>query len=288
MNGLKTVVLLASLSAIILLFGNYFGGREGVTIALFIALIMNIGSYWFSDRMVLRMYRARIVEPQEAPMLHRIVDELTSRAGMEKPRIAIIDLPVPNAFATGRNQSHAVVAVTSSLMQILTEQELRAVIAHELGHIKNRDILVSSVAATLATVISYLAHMGMFFGGGGRDRDRGNGIEMLIMILLAPIMAAIIQMAISRSREFGADERSAQFTGNPMDLASALRKLDRYSQQAHLSARPNQQATAHLFIVNPFGLSMLARLFSTHPPIEDRIERLQEMAGGQAIRRSGG
>lgn len=280
MNGLKTAILLGLLSAIILLFGRYFGGSEGMTFALIIALVMNIGSYWFSDRIVLGMYHARMVEPQEAPMLHRIVDELTSRAGMVKPRIAIIDLPAPNAFATGRNQAHAVVAVTSSLMQILDERELRAVIAHELGHIKNRDILISSIAATLATVISYLAQMGMFFGGGNRDRERGGGIEMLLMVILAPVMAAIIQMAISRSLEYGADDRGAEFTSSPMDLASALRKLESASERIHLQAEPKEQATAHLFIVNPFSASILSRLFSTHPPMEERIARLEAMAAG--------
>lgn len=281
MNALKTTILLAALSAIIIMIGYGFGGRDGMTFAFIIAMVMNFGSYWFSDKIVLGMYHARIVEQNEAPDLHRMIEEITSRAGMLKPRIAIVDLPVPNAFATGRNQSHAVVAVTSTLLQILNEQELRAVLAHELGHIKNHDILISSVAATLATIISYLAQMGMYFGGSGRDRDRGNGLEMLLMMILAPVMAAIIQMAISRSREYGADDRSAEFTAHPMDLANALRKLDAYSANAHLSAKPSQQATAHLFIVNPFRSSVIARLFSTHPPIEERIARLEEMTQGR-------
>ena len=278
MNALKTTILLAALSALIMMIGYGFGGREGMTIAFIIAIVMNFGSYWFSDKIVLRMYSARILEQNEAPDLHRIIDELVSRAGMQKPRIALVDLPVPNAFATGRNQSHAVVAVTSSLFKALNEKELRAVLAHELGHVKNNDILISSIAATLATVISYLAQMGMFFGGGGRDRERGGGLEMLLMIILAPVMAAIIQMAISRSREYGADERSAQFTGNPLDLASALEKIETYSERAQLSPEPKEQATAHLFIVNPFNASVISRLFSTHPPIEERIAKLQEMA----------
>jgi heat shock protein HtpX len=277
MNGLKTAVLLASLSAIIMMIGYASGGQDGMTFAFIIAIMMNFGSYWFSDKIVLGMYHARIVEQNEAPALHRIVDELCARAGMIKPRIAVVDLPVPNAFATGRNQKHAVVAVTSSILQVLSENELRAVIAHELGHIKNKDILISSVSATLATVISYLAQMAMYFGGGSRDHDRGNILQMLLMMILAPIMASIIQMAISRSREYGADDRSAEFTGAPLDLARALEKLEAYSQNMPIQAKPKQQATAHLFIVNPFRSSVMARLFSTHPPIEDRIARLKAM-----------
>lgn len=278
MNSLKTAILLAALTAIIMMIGYGFGGRDGMTFAFIIALAMNFGSYWFSDKIVLGMYHAKILEPQDAPGLHRTVEELASRAEMLKPKIALVDLPVPNAFATGRDQKHAVVAVTSSILKILNERELRAVLAHELGHIKNRDILVSSVAATLATVISYLAQMAMFFGGGNRDRERGGGLEMILMIILAPLMAAIIQMAISRAREYGADERGAEFTGDPLDLARALEKLEAYSQHAQLSAEPKEQATAHLFIVNPFSASMLARLFSTHPPIEDRVAKLEAMA----------
>lgn len=281
MNALKTAILLGAMSALILMIGYYVGGSDGMTFAFIIAIVMNFGSYWFSDKIVLGMYHAQILEQKDAPDLHRIVEELCSRAGMLKPKIALVDMPVPNAFATGRNQSHAVVAVTSSLLKILTPNELRAVLAHELGHIKNRDILISSVAATLATVISYVAQMAMFFGGGNRDRERGGALEMLAMMILAPLMAGLIQMAISRSREYGADDRGAEFTGNPLDLARALEKLESFSQQAHLSAEPKQQATAHLFIVNPFSTSIMARLFSTHPPIEDRIARLEEMARGR-------
>lgn len=276
MNGLKTAVLLAALSGVLLMVGNAFYGREGLYIACLIALCMNFGSYWFSDKIVLRMYGARIVDRTQSPKLHQIVEELCMSAGMEMPRIALIDMRVPNAFATGRNQRHAVVAITPVLLDLLNERELRAVIAHELGHIKNKDILISSVAAMLATAISYIAQSILYFGGGGRDRER-NVFGMLLMMILAPVMASLIQMAISRSREYGADDRSAEFTGSPMDLASALEKLESYADRMPLRAEPKQQATAHLFIVNPFRLSFMSRLFSTHPPIEERIARLRGM-----------
>ena len=277
MNGLKTTLLLGGLTGLILAFGYYVGGQDGILMALIFAIIMNFGSYWFSDRLVLSMYHAKIVSETEAPQLHRIIDDLTHRAGMTKPRIAIIDLPVPNAFATGRNEKHAVVAVTTSIMRVLDERELRAVLAHELGHVKNRDILISSVAATLAGVISYMAQMIFFFGGGGRDRDGGNPLAALALVILSPIMAMIIQMAISRTREYEADKRGASFCGNPMDLAHALKKLDQVSHQMPLQGQPKHEATAHLFIVNPFASSIISRLFSTHPEVEDRIARLERM-----------
>lgn len=274
MNGLKTALLLASLTALMMGIGSYFGGREGMWFAFFIAILMNMWSYWFSDSIVLRTYGAKIVDANEYPDLHRMVSELSSRAGLAMPRIAIVNLPVPNAFATGRNDRHAVVAVTPSILQILTTNELRGVLAHEIGHIKNKDILVSSVAATLAGAISMIVQTLMFFGGGSRDNRGGNPIVMLVMILLTPIMAGIIQMAISRSREYGADDRGAEYA-NGRDLASALRKLDAYSKRMPLVGEAKHEATAHVFIVNPFRASALMRLFQTHPPIEERVARLE-------------
>lgn len=280
MNMLKTVFLLGALTGLVLGAGYYFGGEQGLTIAFIIAVVMNAGSYWFSDRIVLRIYRAKVVTPEQAPYLHRIIDDLVSRAGMTKPKIAIVNLPVPNAFATGRNKHHAVVAVSPSITEVLSEPELRAVLAHELGHIKNRDILISSAAATLAGVISYLAQMVIWFGGGGRSREGGNVFGLLAFAILTPLMATIIQLAISRTREFGADAESAAITGDPNDLANALRKLDQIAHRTPLKGQPKHEATAHMFIVNPFKSSLLMRLFSTHPPMEERIAKLEEMAGG--------
>ncbi|MBD3251820.1 M48 family metalloprotease [Candidatus Uhrbacteria bacterium] len=278
MNGLKTVILLGALTGLVMGAGYYFGGENGLMFAFLFTILMNVGSYWFSDKIVLRMYGANVVTAEEQPALHRIVDDLVQRANMMKPRIAIVNMPVPNAFATGRNQKHAVVAVTPSIMQALSEPELRAVIAHELGHVLNRDILVSSVAATLAGVISYLAQFVLFFGGG-RDRNGGNLIGLLMFAILTPLMATIIQLAISRTREFGADDKGAQISGSPQDLASALAKLDRIAHQMPLKGQPKHEATAHLFIVNPFKGGLIQRVFSTHPPMEERIARLEDMRG---------
>jgi heat shock protein HtpX len=278
MNALKTVILLGALTGLVLGAGYYLGGEDGLFIALIVAAVMNFGSYWFSDRLVLRMYRARVLEPQESPYLHRIVEDLASRAGIAKPRIAMVEMPVPNAFATGRNERHAVVAVSPSIMEALSEPELRAVLAHELGHVKNRDILISSVAATLAGVISYLAHMAIFFGGGSRSREGGNILGIIAFAVLTPVMALIIQMAISRSREFGADTAGARISGSPKDLASALQKLDAIAHRMPLRGQPKHEATAHLFIVNPFKTSLIQRIFSTHPPMDERIARLEDMS----------
>lgn len=281
MNALKTVILLGALTGLILGAGYYFAGEEGLVFAFIIAIIINFSSYWFSDRIVLRMYRAKVVEPQESPYLHRIIDDLVHRAGMAKPKVAIVKMPVPNAFATGRNEHHAVVAVTPSIMEVLSEPELRAVLAHELGHVKNRDILISSVAATLAGVISYLAQMVIFFGGGSRDREGGNILGLIAFAILTPIMAMIIQMAISRAREFGADSVGAKISGSPQDLATALAKLDTIAHRMPLKGQPKHEATAHLFIVNPFKASIIQRIFSTHPPMEERIARLEDMTSGE-------
>ncbi|RMF83263.1 MAG: zinc metalloprotease HtpX [Nitrospinota bacterium] len=280
-NSLKTVILLGLLTGLILLFGDYFGGSQGLTIAFVFALIMNFGSYWFSDKIVLAMYRAREVSPSEASWLYAMVKNLSQRAGLPMPRLYIIPSRTPNAFATGRNPQHAAVAVTEGILQLLDREELEGVLAHELTHIKNRDILISSIAATLAGVIMMLANMARwaaFFGGlGGRDdEERGGGaLGLLFLAILAPIAALLIQMAISRSREYLADEGGARIAGNPFGLADALEKLEYAARRGYdLEANP---ATAHLFIVNPLSGQSLMTLFSTHPPIEERIRRLRSM-----------
>ncbi len=283
MNGLKTTLLLGVLSGIFLAIGYAYGGQGGIEIALGFAVVMNAVSYWFSDKIVLAMYRAKEITPDAAPGLARVVADVASRAGIPTPKLYLIDLPAPNAFATGRNPSHAAVAVSSSLLNLLNENELRAVIAHEMGHVLNHDILVSSVAATIASAVSSLAHIlqwGMILGGGSsRDRNGSNPLAMLALIILTPIIALIIQLAISRTREYGADAASARLTGAPLDLASALKKLEFASQRMPFMGTPRQQTTASLFIVNPFR-GTLSRLFSTHPPLDDRIARLEEMARG--------
>ncbi len=279
----KTLLLLALLSGLILFMGGLFGGRGGLMIALGIALVMNVGSYWFSDRIVLAAYKAREVAPEEAPMLHRIVDELAREAGIPKPRICVIPEEAPNAFATGRNPEHAVVAVTEGIMRLLSPEELRGVLAHEMGHVLNRDILIQSVASVLATVVMFLANMMQFaaiFGGGRRDEGGGGAfgaIGALLMALLAPVAASLIQFAISRSREYLADATGARLSHSPEALASALAKLDAYGKQIPMQRATPQ--TANMFIVNPFaGVRGVTNLFTTHPPIQERIARLREMA----------
>ncbi|SBW05077.1 Protease HtpX homolog [uncultured delta proteobacterium] len=282
----KTFLLLALLSGLILFMGQLFGGRSGLMIALVIALVMNVGSYWFSDKIVLAAYKAREVAPEESPMLHKIVEELAREAGVPKPRICVIPEEAPNAFATGRDPQHAVVAVTQGLMRLLSPQELRGVLAHEMGHVVNRDILIQSVASVLATVVMYLANMLQFaaiFGGGRRDEEGGGGgafgvVAGLLMAVLAPIAASLIQFAISRSREYLADATGARLSHSPESLASALAKLDGYSRQIPMQSATPQ--TANMFIVSPFaGLrGGVTNLFTTHPPIQDRIARLQQMA----------
>lgn len=281
MNALKTTILLAALTGLVVSAGYWFGGRDGATFAFVISLVMNLGAYWFSDKFALAAYRARELPEQEAPHLHRMVAELAQRAGIPKPRVFMTDLPVPNAFATGRNPSHAVVAVTRGLMETMNDRQLRAILAHELGHIKNRDILISSVAATLAGAISYLAQMAMWggaiFGGRSSDREGGNPVGALAMIILTPIMATMIHLAISRSREFHADETGAEISGSPRDLADALKTLEAYAKRYPLHGEPKHEAMAHMFIVNPFDPTIIARLFSTHPSTEERVERLEKM-----------
>lgn len=274
MNTLKTVLLMTVLTAALVLLGGWFGGRGGMVVALAIAAAMNFGSYFFSDRLVLRMYRAREVGRDEAPELHSVVEGLARRAGLPVPRMAIIPGEQPNAFATGRNPEHAVVAATEGILRILDRDELEGVMAHELAHVRHRDMLISSVAATLAGAIMVLARFGLFFGGG--DRDRGGGALAILVVVLAPIAAMVVQAAISRSREFAADAGGAEISGKPRALASALQKLEAAAERVPLRGNP---ATAHMFIVHPFRGGGITRLFSTHPPTAERVARLREMRG---------
>lgn len=282
MNTVKTALLLGVLTGLLMLIGGFVGGRHGVMIAFIIAMVMNFGSYWFSDKLVLRMYHAQEVSENQAPELYRMVRELAMRANLPMPRVYIIPGETPNAFATGRDEHHAVVAVTEGLLRILNRDELEGVISHELTHIKNKDMLIGSIAATLAGAIVMLANMAqwaaMFGGVGGRDNNEGEGgggvIGMILMAILAPIAATIIQMAISRSREYLADDGGARISGKPYGLAGALEKLSRASEIVPMDANPS---TAHMFIVNPLTGRSLMNLFSTHPPIEERIARLRSM-----------
>jgi len=277
-NQLKTGLLLGLLTAIILLFGKMLGGQTGLIFAFILAVAMNVGSYWFSDRIVLSMYKARELGQTDAPALHRMVEELTSKAGMPKPRIFLIPQEAPNAFATGRSPNNSVVAVTEGIMHLLSPEELKGVLAHEIGHIKNRDILIQSVAATLAGVIMFVSSMikwAAIFGMGGSDEEGGNPLLAIVLAIVAPIAAMLIQMAISRSREYLADRTGAQLSGNPRHLAGALEKLDAYSRR--LPMKQGSPATAHMFIVNPFSGQNLANLFSTHPPVQERIQRLMAL-----------
>jgi len=280
MNTIKTVFLLGALTGLLILIGGYFGGRQGMVIAFAFAVVMNFGSYWFSDKIVLRMYGAREVSPQEAPQLHGTVASLAQRSGIPMPRVFIIEDDSPNAFATGRNPEHGVVAVTTGIMRILSRDELEGVLAHELSHIKHRDILIQSVAATLAgaiTMIANWARFAAFFGGSSDDDDGGGNIfTVIIFSVIAAFAAMLIQLAISRSREYLADDGGANLSGNPLFLAGALRKLN-----AGVARNPMNDAnpsTAPLFIVNPFSAGGIRSLFSTHPPIEERIRRLEDMA----------
>jgi heat shock protein HtpX len=280
MNSIKAVLLLGVLTGLLMLIGGFFGGRGGVFIAFVFAVIMNFGAYWFSDKIILRMYSAQEVTEGQAPEIYAMVRNLTMKAGMAMPKVYIIPEDTPNAFATGRNEEHAVVAVTEGILRILSRDELEGVLAHELTHIKNKDMLIGSIAATLAGAIVMLANMAQWaaiFGGVGRsdDEDGGGSIFGLIfMAILAPIAATLIQMAISRSREYMADEGGARISGKPYGLAGALEKLSKASQVVPMDANPS---TAHLFIVNPLTGKAFMNLFSTHPPIEERIARLRSM-----------
>lgn len=285
-NIFKTFILMAALTALFMLAGQTIGGRQGLTFALGMALFMNFFAYWFSDKLALKMSGAQEVDKTKAPQLHQMVEDLVVRAGLPKPRVYIIPSDTPNAFATGRNPGHAAVAVTSGIMRTLTPDELRGVLAHELAHIKNRDILISSMAAVLAGAISYLATMAqwaMFFGGGRSDDEeggRGNLIGSILMMILAPIAAMLIQMAISRSREYLADATGARIAGQPLQLANALTKLDEGNHRLPMDVNPAQ---AQMYIVNPLTGQSFASLFSTHPPIKERVVRLRQMAGQGAL-----
>ncbi|MBW8004177.1 MAG: zinc metalloprotease HtpX [candidate division NC10 bacterium] len=278
-NTFKTVLLLGAMTGLLVVFGDFFGGRQGMVIAFLFALLMNFGSYWYSDKIVLRMYRAREVTEAEAPELVGMVRSLSQRAHLPMPRVYIVPVATPNAFATGRNPQHAAVAVTEGILRIMDYDQLEGVVAHELGHVKNRDTLVSAIAATLAGVIMMLAYMARWaaiFGGvGGRDDDEGGGIlGLLVMSILAPLAAVVIQMAISRTREFLADATAGRLTKKPYALASALEQLQVAAERMPLNANP---ATSHLFIVNPLSGRSLLRFFSTHPPVEERVKRLRAL-----------
>ena len=275
-NQLKTTLLLGSLTGVIILIGRYFGGSSGMVIAFIFALLMNVGSYWFSDKIVLKLYKSRQLSSQEYPELYSLVSRLSQSASLPMPKIYLIPSESPNAFATGRNSQHAVIAVTQGILRLLNSSELEGVLAHEIAHIKDRDILISSIAATLAGVIMMIASMARWaaiFGGfGGSDDDDGGILGFVVLAFLAPLAALIIQLAISRSREYLADSTGARIAGNPLGLASALEKLDYASKKIPIKANP---ATSHLFIVNPLPGKSLMSLFSTHPPTAERIARLR-------------
>ena len=285
MKGFRTTILLAALTALVVWIGDMFGGPRGAVMALVFAGVMNFVSYWFSDKIVLSMYRGQEIGPNDDPELYGLVRDLAGRAGLPMPRVYIIPEETPNAFATGRNPEHAAVAVTEGIRRILTKRELAGVLGHELTHVKNRDILISSIAATLAGAISYLAHMaqwGMMFAGSRNRDDEGGGnniFSLLFMMIVAPLAAMLIQMAVSRSREYMADAGGAKISGDPLALADALRKLHMGAQNIPLQVSDaTANSTAHMFIVNPLSGSGFASLFSTHPAMEERIARLEAMA----------
>lgn len=270
-NTFKTALLLVALTLLLMLVGNALGGQRGMTFALVIAAVMNFTAYFFSDKIALATYRAQPVTREQLPRVYEVVERLTQKVGLPMPKIYVIPMDSPNAFATGRNPKHASVAVTQGILNLLNDEELEGVLAHELGHVNNRDILISSIAATLAGAITWLRYGAMFGGFGDRDERRGGGLGALLMLILAPIAAMLIQLAVSRSREYQADATGAHLTGNPYALASALAKLDAYSRRVPMMATPS---TAHLFIIQPLLGMNFGNLFSTHPPIAKRIERL--------------
>ncbi|WED42300.1 zinc metalloprotease HtpX [Legionella cardiaca] len=282
MNNVKTFVLLAALTALFLFIGNVLGGHTGLMIALVFTLIMNFGAYWFSDTIVLRMYNAQPLD--ENHPVYQIIRELSQKAQTPMPKVYVVDSPTPNAFATGRNPSHASIAVTTGILSRLTREELTGVLAHEMSHVTHRDTLISVIAATLAGAISSFANMFMWTSafGGNSEEDRPHPIAGLLMMLLAPLAAGLVQMAVSRSREYEADVGGAELCGHPLWLASALGKLEMANQQGNFQQAEAHPTTAHLFIVNPLSSERLSSLFSTHPPINDRIQRLQEMARGSS------
>src|SRR5437016_11777257 len=286
MNTTKTIILMIGLTVLLVFVGGALGGRQGLILAFMFAMVMNMFSYWFSDKIVLRMYNAREATEAEAPMLWGVTHDLALKMNMPMPKVYLIPSDAFNAFATGRNPNHAAVAATEGILSLLTREELEGVMAHELGHVRNRDILIGTIAAMIAGAISMIANMAqwaMIFGGGRRDDEEGPGglIGMIAMVIIAPITAGLIQRALSHSREYYADATGARICGNPLWFANALRKLHAGSQLVPLNANP---ATAHMFIVNPLRGGGIVKLFSTHPPIEDRIARLESMVYGQAIR----
>jgi heat shock protein HtpX len=279
MNAVKTVFLMTLMMVLFLFVGYLLGGNTGMTIALVFSLIMNFGSYWFSDKIVLKMYRAKEVNRETAPKFYDMIEGLAKQANLPMPKVYLINDPTPNAFATGRNPDHAAVAATTGILQGLSNEELAGVMAHELAHVKHRDTLISTIAATLVGSISFIAQMAgwVFMFGRGSDERGGSGIGGLVLLILSPILAMLIQMAISRSREFAADKGSAEFTGNPLGLASALQKISRGNQIKPVYH--SNPTTAHMFIINPLHGGGMSKLFSTHPSTEERIKRLQAMAG---------
>ena len=278
-NVLKTAVLMAAITALFMLLGAYVGGRQGMVVALLVACGLNFFSYWFSDKLVLKMYNAREVDETSAPQFYRMVAELVQRAGLPMPRVYVIDEAAPNAFATGRNPEHAAVAATTGIMQVLSANELRAVMAHELTHVAHRDILISTISATMAGAISMLANFAVFFGGRDSEGRPANPIAGLAVMLLAPLAASLIQLAISRAREFEADRGGAELSGDPRSLASALEKIQAYARGTPLIAAERNPQTAQMMIVNPLHGGGIASLFSTHPSTEERVARLLAMAG---------
>jgi heat shock protein HtpX len=277
LNAVKTVFLMTLMMVLFLFIGYQLGGNTGLTIALVFSLIMNFGSYWFSDKIVLKMYRAKEVNKESAPKFYDMIERLARQANLPMPKVYIINDPTPNAFATGRNPKHAAVAATTGILQGLSNDELAGVMAHELAHVKHRDTLISTIAATLVGSITYIAQMaGWIFMFGRSDDREGNGIGGLVLMVLSPILAMLIQMAISRSREFGADKGGAEITGNPLGLASALQKIARGNQMKPVNH--SNPTTAHMFIINPLRGGGISKLFSTHPSTEERIKRLEAMA----------
>ncbi len=282
MNGFKTAILMTVMMVLFILVGNLIGGQSGMMVAFLISLVMNFGSYWFSDKIVLKMYRAKEVTREQYPQLYDSVENLSIKAELPMPKVYVMENPTPNAFATGRNPQHSAVAVTTGILSLLKRDELEGVISHELTHVKNRDILVGTIAATLVGTITFIARMAgwaAMFSGGRDSKDRGNIFSDLALIIIAPIAAMLIQMAISRSREYMADDGGAKISGNPLALASALNKLQHGNEV--IPMRNAGTSSAHMFIVNPLSGKSLMKLFSTHPPIEERIERLQEIAAGR-------
>lgn len=283
-NLMKTAVLMAAITALFMAIGRLLGGQQGMVLALLVALGMNFFSYWFSDKMVLRMYNAQEVDAQTAPQFYRLVQELAANAGLPMPRVYLINEDAPNAFATGRNPEHAAVAATTGILRVLSERELRGVMAHELAHVKHRDILISTISATMAGAIGMLANFAMIFGGRDEEGRPVNPVVSILVMILAPIAASLIQMAISRAREFEADRGGAEISGDPVALANALQKIQRYAQGIPLETAEAHPETAQMMIMNPLSGRGLSGLFSTHPSTEERVERLMALAQTQGRR----